>query len=47
MKTVSTTQKEPDQPQRPDWAHEYMHYDGNGGWVCDGCPLESCDCTDQ
>ena len=31
-------------PERPEWAHEYMRYSGDGQWICDGCPLESCDC---
>jgi len=31
-------------PERPEWAHEYMRYSGPGQWICDGCPLESCDC---
>jgi len=30
--------------QRPEWAHEYMRHSGDGQWICDGCPLESCDC---
>lgn len=47
LAAINFIEQEPDQPQRPDWAHEYMRYDGNGGWVCDGCPLESCDCTEQ
>lgn len=29
--------------ERPEWAHEYMRWDGEG-WICDGCPLEHCDC---
>ena len=33
-------------PERPEWAHEYMRYAGSGDWICDGCPLESCDCSD-
>ena len=30
--------------ERPEWVHEYMRHVGGGQWVCDGCPLESCDC---
>lgn len=30
-------------PERPEWAHDYMRYDGEG-WVCDGCPYDFCDC---
>lgn len=31
--------------ERPEWAHEYMRYDGMG-WICDGCPHEFCDCDE-
>lgn len=33
--------------QRPEWAHEYMRHAGDGHWVCDGCPLEFCDCDKE
>lgn len=35
-----------DTPERPAWAHEYIRYAGDGAWICDGCPLESCDCDE-
>ena len=52
LETSSTPNEDKDMSseikvQRPEWAHEYMRHVGNGQWVCDGCPLESCDCDSE